>query len=257
MICDAHVHVGAFHHRCRGEWRPCCYTPREVCRVLKCAGVAHFIFSSLAAQRGAPYRLIRHEAQTVRRRFGPGAHPFYWLTADYYQEDPTLTRLAEGPWEGIKLHGLETPWATAYPEALEHILTEAEARNLPVQIHCGEDPTVRPTVWLPFVLRHPGVRFDFAHLRPLDETLEALRRCPNLFVDCAFASIDTALQVCAAGFADRLIFGTDFPIQASYRPQSLRKLYIAQLQPLAKRLATLCPCQTPIFRFLRGPTPCQ
>ena len=255
MICDAHIHVGPFHHLRRGEWRLCRYTPREVCHALKGAGVAHFIFSSLAAQRGVPYHAIAREARSVRRRFGPGAHPFYWLTAAYYREDPTLARLAEGPWEGIKLHGLETPWATAYPEELEHILTVAEARNLPVQIHCGEDPTVRPAVWLPFVLRHPGVRCDFAHLRPLEETLEALRRCPNLFVDSAFASVDTALQVCAAGFANRLLFGTDFPIQASYRPQALRKLYASQLRPEAKRLAAHCPCQETFCRFLRGPTP--
>ena len=77
-------------------------------------------------------------------------------------------------------------------------------------------------------------------------------RGPNLFVDSTFASVDTALQVCAAGFADRLLFGTDFPVQASYYPLSPRKLYTTQLRPAVRRLAAHCPCQETFFRFLHG-----
>ena len=221
MICDAHVHVGTPSN---GEL-PAEASPRFVADLLRRCGIAEFIFSSLGAQMGVPFGDIERDAFETREAFGAGAHAFLWLSGRYYDTDPDLKTLNSGIWEGIKLHERETAWVKERSRDFERILCILEERGLPLQIHAGEDAGCRPSDLLPFFLRHSGLRADLSHCRPLDDAIRTLKECPWLFADTAFLPPEHYAALTAAGVADRVMFGTDFPTHLSYYEGTAEELY--------------------------------
>ena len=228
MICDAHIHIG-WYYRCEFCAGICnrvehYYAPKDIASVMKSAGVSQFIFSSISCQKRVPTRVVEDEAFEMVSAFGSGAHPFFWVTREYYEKDPNLKILDSGFWEGVKIHEIETP------RGLDCILSLLEERDVPVQFHTGEDAGCYPKELLPFVEKHPCLRVDFAHCRPYKETVECLRRCPNLFTDTAFMPVEFYTDLIAAGVEDRVLFGTDFPIQCGFYEGELDCLYMSELE---------------------------
>ena len=229
MICDVHVHVGWYYRYSAGvgerNREPHYYAPQFVSDILKSAGIDEFIFSSISCQRQLSYAAVEKEALYVVEAFGKGAHPFYWVTGAFFDADPDFKVLDSGIWEGVKIHELETPWVKTRPEDLERVLSILEERNVPVQFHTGEDEGCYPHEILPFVMRHPNLRVDFAHCRPCAETIECLKRCDNLYTDTAFMPTECYSLLISAGLEDRALFGTDLPIQGGFYDGELAKLY--------------------------------
>ena len=216
MICDAHIHVGRYYRMTdaatfdRSDFY---YEPKVVADVLKRCGVDEFIFSPVALQNVVPREEVEREARETQEVFGPGAHPFYWVTGPFYDADPDFKILDHGLFEGVKIHELETPWVKERPKDLERILSVLEERNVPVQFHSGEAPGCYPHELLPFAKRHPKLRIDFAHCRPYKEMIRCLKECPNIFTDTAFMPAEYYFELIAAGVESQVMFGTDFPIQ--------------------------------------------
>lgn len=226
MICDAHIHVGDLgDDRTAREFKPA-----EIAAILKRQGVDEFIFSSMNAQKGLPFEVVQRDAVETKVAFGDGAHAFLWLAGRFYDADPAITALDSAIWEGVKLHEKETPWVKTRPRDLDRILSILEERNVPVQFHTGEDAGCFPHEILPFVKRHPRLRVDFAHCRPCKETIDCLMDCPNLFTDTAFMPPEHYPELVAAGVEDRVMFGTDLPIQAGFYEGTLDELYANDLE---------------------------
>lgn len=224
-ICDAHVHVGKIgDDRTRRA-----FPPEEIASILKAHGVSEFIFSSMNAQRGLPFVDIERDAIETKAAFGEGAHAFLWLAGRFYDDDPKLSALDSGLWDGVKLHELETPWVKERPRDLDRILDQLEERGLPVQFHTGEDKGCYPHELLPFVTRHPRLKVDFAHCRPYQETINCLKECPNLFTDTAFMPPEYYPELVAAGVDDRVMFGTDLPIQAGFYEREIADLFASDI----------------------------
>lgn len=225
-ICDAHVHVGAFRDL---RWEERYYSPEEIAGVLKAAGVEEFIFSSISAQRGVGVGQLIEEAERTKAAFGEGAHAFLWTTKRNWDADRDFKILDSGLWSGVKLHELETPWVKEFPNELERALSVLEERGVPVQFHTGEDRGCYPREVLQYVKRHPGLRVDFAHCRPCEETIECMKECGNLWTDTAFMPSGRMAALEAAGVADRVMFGTDLPIQGAYAEGGVAELYAKEL----------------------------
>ena len=192
------------------------YTPKVVANVLKHCGVDEFIFSSISCQRHVTIAEVEREARETQAAFGPGAHPFYWVTGPFYDADPDFKILDKGLFAGVKIHELETPWVKERPKDLDRILSVLEDRDVPVQFHSGEDTGCFPRELLPFAKRHPKLRIDFAHCRPYKEMIECLKECPNLFTDTAFFDPEHYPEIVAAGVESQVLFGTDLPIQGGF-----------------------------------------
>lgn len=246
MICDAHVHVGDI-----GDDRtPQEFKPAEIANILKKNGVDEFIFSSMNAQKGLPFEVIERDAIETKETFGEGAHAFYWLVGRFYDADPDLRALHSGLWDGVKLHELETPWVKERPRDLDRILSLLEERDVPVQFHTGEDKGCYPHELLPFVKRHPKLRVDFAHCRPFRETINCLKECPNLFTDTAFLLPEHYPELVAAGVEDRVMFGTDLPIQAGFYEGAIADLYARDLDAAHKHGYSKAVMSDNFLRFL-------
>lgn len=79
-----------------------------------------------------------------------------------------------------------------------------------ILIHCDED--YPPTLFEPFIKAHPTSLVQMAHCRPICETLYMLQNYPNTVCDSAMVSKESIERIQNEGFADRIRYGTDFPI---------------------------------------------
>lgn len=219
---DAHVHMGYFP-RC-GREEPYYYSPRRIFGALTRAGVDEFIVSSTNAVWDIEGTSMHAEAREMKRLAGQRAHVFFWVSLRYLEYDPDLAKLPEGVYEGLKLHGGESPWLQQ-PEQLTRVLSIARERAFPVQIHTGEnDNGVSNTIgeYLPFCRRYPELSVDLAHGCPHADVPAALTELPHLYVDTAFVSHETVQKWLVAGADEhRIMFGSDVPAPQLYEKVGL------------------------------------
>lgn len=223
MLCDAHVHVGYFPRYNREN--PFYYSPRRIVSVLKRCGVEEFIFSSTNAVWDESANAMHSEAKEMLRLAGNMAHAFFWCTLEYFQRDPELTTIPNF-YEGVKLHGGESSWLSK-PDSLTSLLRIAEKRNWKIQIHTDKDKKFGTMIeYEPFCHDFPDLHFNFAHGNPCALAGEIVRRNRNIWVDSAFVSEPTLLRWQGEpGLLDRILFGSDLPVQQRYSDVSLTGYY--------------------------------
>lgn len=234
MICDAHVHVGYYNRF--GHDGPFYWSPRKVAGVLALCGVSEFIVSSTNAQvKGISREDILREAREMRFRAGAAAHQFYWLSGRIYDEDPELSFLDTGLFEGLKFHELETPWMQRRKGDLLRVLAIAAERRLSVMFHCAPLPGCSAADLATLAGDFPAVRFDFAHFNPPDETIAVMERCPNIFADVSTLRMDDyeTIPPPSSNVKNRIMFGTDFPAMHARTNAGLAEWYRKQVERFA------------------------
>lgn len=211
MIFDCHVHMGYYARA--GHDEPFYYSPRRIVGVLNRCGVDEFIVSSTCAQvEGIRIKDIVHEAREMKRLVGGRAHIFFWLSGRLYDEDPTMAWFQTGLFEGIKLHECETPWSQKRRRDLEKILSFAEIHGLPVMFHAGPTGWCRPPKLADVARKHPTIRFNFAHCRPMKGMAKVIAECPNVWTDTAYMHFAEFPMLRNCDWHGRLMFGTDLPV---------------------------------------------
>lgn len=235
-MTDYHVHIG--------QWHDTYHEAETVFSTLKAGGVEELWFSSttscryctesIAVQKNAAlqkelptarelYELIRWEVQealAAAESLGIRAHPLYWVVPEvHFSGAATVARaMAELPYEGFKLHPRGNRWnlTDAQTAALaEAVFSYADSHALTVLVHCDDENT--PRLFEPFIARHPRATVQLAHSRPLEQTLYMLRAYPNTVCDSAFASEETVSAIRGADFADRIRYGSDYPISPIFQ----------------------------------------
>lgn len=151
------------------------------------------------------------ESQEMKRLAGRRAHIFCWISGRMVDEDPRLSFLDCGYYEGIKLHEGETAWNQSRTDDLARILTEAQTRCWPVQFHCSESDGMRPVELAKWAERFPTVNFDFAHCRPMAEMAHVVATHANVFTDCSYMPAELMARLRDFDWRGRLMFGSDFP----------------------------------------------
>lgn len=236
-MTDWHVHIG--------QWNEIYYEPGAVFRSIKASGTDEIYFSTTTSgryckesiavqentdlQKSLPtarelYEFIREEIGTaldVAKKVGLKAHPLYWVIPEVHgvknqSKAATIKEaMSDLPYEGFKIHPRGNVWdlSDAKTAALaEEVFSYAEEHSLFILIHTGPDDFELPAKFESFIARHPKVLVQLAHCRPLKDTLYMLRTYPNVVCDTAFVDDETKKKIEEAGFADRIRFGTDFPI---------------------------------------------
>ena len=110
----------------------------------------------------------------------------------------------------------------------------AEERNLGIMLHTDDDYPAGNCRGL--LMRHPRAKVVLAHGRPIEQAQAVLRECPNAFVDTAFMPLPLIRGLVGQGFGDRIIFGSDAPIDRCYYVGSSTRRYRARLQSIQKAL---------------------
>lgn len=227
MLFDIHVHMGQFFDDY--------YTPPRVLRTLKCAGITHFAYSSTSNVVTDDPPFMREEREAMRELSEGRAVALLWVTHSMLRKSRDLYLYLDDGIRGLKVHGGSERWLPK-GKTFERIFDIAKERNLAVMLHTGEKDECFAGMYGPIIKKHPQVKVILAHGRPLVQTMDVLRNCPNAFVDTAFMPHGHLQVLLQEGFADRVLFGTDTPIPGRSLSSSLPR-YLRMRIERSERIA--------------------
>jgi predicted TIM-barrel fold metal-dependent hydrolase len=182
------------------------------------AGIGHFIVQSVATtakQVRSINEFISASVASDPRLTGLGTmHP------DCEDPKAEIDHLMELGLLGIKIH----PDIQAFPiddPRMMQTYALCEERGLPILMHTGDYryDFSNPNRLIPVLEQFKNLTVIGAHMGGWslwDKAYEALCDYPNLFVDCSstmpFSSPETAKRLIRAYGAERVLFGTDYPM---------------------------------------------
>lgn len=205
MIFDNHVHVGWFSDGY--------HTPKEVWYSAKAAGIDGMAVASTStcAER---YKDVCREMRELKRLSANRIFPLLWLTPRMMKVKYALPYMMH---KGIRLQGVKFHFE-AHPEwsrifrLLSKGLDIARKLNVPVLIHTGNENCCHARLFKRIIEENKDLTFVLTHGRPIDETIDVLRCCNNSYVDTAFMPMSDIKLLVKSGLSERILFGTDAPI---------------------------------------------
>jgi len=88
--------------------------------------------------------------------------------------------------------------------------------DVPLLLHTGQLKECHAAVFDSMIATHPDITFVLAHGRPVGEACELLKKYENVYVDTAFMSVGEIVHLVKNDCTDRILFGTDAPINLVY-----------------------------------------
>lgn len=217
-MIDNHVHVG---------WYTDGYhSPKEVWQAEQDAGVDDIVVSSTSTCAEL-YKLVVQEIRELIKLGGAHIHPVLWLTPRMMRTRGIRYMLhSKIRWQALKMH-----WEAHHEWYYNRMLTMealiiARKLDVPILLHTGNFKECHASVFQPLSLENPDLTFVLAHSRPIDETLDVLHNCPNTMVDTAFMPSQDVLRLAENGYSDRILFGTDAPINLLFYEDRTTTEYI-------------------------------
>lgn len=207
-MIDNHVHVG---------WYTDGYhSPKEVWQAELDAGIDEIAVSSTSTCAEL-YKLVVREMLELISFGGSSIHPILWLTPRMMNTRGLSYMLhSKIRWQGVKMHWKAHREWYYNRNLLHNALEVARWLEVPVLFHTGNFKECKASVFGDICKQYNDLKFVLAHGRPLDETMGIMDECPNVFVDTAFMPASQVKELADAGLSDRILFGTDAPINLIY-----------------------------------------
>ena len=204
---DYHVHIG--------QWYDVYYSYNTVLDTLKARGVEEAWFSSTSSE------LYCKESFDVKNNNSDSSQLPTALELYDFIKNEVLEAIEYG--KKINLRAVPLYWVIpevhfstianiSIEKAMKEVFRYADKYELPILVHCGCDDFEKPKLFEKFIAKYPNVKVQLAHCKPLEDTLYMLKKYPNTSCDTAFVSEDVQNQIIAAGFGNRIRYGSDFPI---------------------------------------------
>lgn len=219
MICDAHIHIGQFYN---------IYThPKELAFFLDLVGVDRFSVSSTSICEGNHKKVLK-ELFELRSIMKDRMFPVLWIIPQMLDTDGLRMFIdSELPWKCLKIHPQlhPTEW-DPFGKNMGKVLHLAKKLKLPILIHTGDFEFCHAGLYLQLASENPDILFILAHGRPIDETIKVMKTCDNVYTDTAFMPTENIAKLCSAELADRILWGTDYPIpKYFFRNESMADYY--------------------------------
>ena len=222
MLIDSHIHIGQYYHICT--------SPIDLVQMMDAVGVKQFAVCSTSICEG-DYDKVLCEMVKLSDIAQERLHPILWIIPSMLTDGGLERFLKSGiKWECLKIHPQLNPSAWRGSESyLNEVTSLAKSQNLPLLIHTGETEGCYPVLFEQAVADNPTVNFILAHARPLDQAISLMKVYPNVWADTAFVPTGNVIRLCEAGFSNRILWGTDYPITRYYYPETDMKQYYADL----------------------------
>lgn len=221
-INDFHIHVGQFNDKY--------FSPESVWSFLKSVGVDYFAVSSSSICGYNINQALSDIKQIVSLSAGR-AYPVLWLMPGLFSDEPLNVFLKSGiSWKCVKMHGFHD-WTNG---DIEKALSVARILNVPFMMHTGGRKHCDAGQYYSICKKNPNQQFVLAHSRPCDETIDVMKKCENVWADTAFTPIEDVVKIIEAGFEDRVMWGSDYPIpELYYKHCSIKRLYLEKIESLS------------------------
>jgi len=232
-MLDTHIHIGQFEE----EY----YEFERVFEAIFASGkITQIRYSSTSSCIfDVKYAQVFKEIEASQREYADRATPLFWFVPDYINQGIKIeAAMSELNYGGFKLHPFGNNWNfendTKQTDILHEIFDYADKRKLPIKIHTGESGIDSPNRFEQFFGEYSNAQIILAHCRPAAETVEMMKKHANVFGDTAFVSKERIDIVKNAGFGERVLFGTDFPITHYFygreKGNSLKQQYLEDLE---------------------------
>lgn len=208
-ICDSHIHVGDFFggiHFC----------PEEIACLCESQGLNKFLFFQTASDFGfySRYKYFLRDIDKIYELAGKDkAFPALWIP---FNELKNLRKYWRSDFSAVKIH-----------PAVEGALRDSDYKyameltsdiGVPLIIHTAYDDEYSCLRFAKIAENVVGLKLVLAHGRPFDKCVEALQTGENIFADTAYMPMEEAKKISEFGYGDRLIFGSDFPLDRFHFP---------------------------------------
>ena len=230
-MTDSHIHVG--------QYFSIYSAPLSIKSFLDSVGVRSFAVSSTTTCDEDFHKVV-DEIKGIKKLCGDRALPVLWVLPQMFRDvDNTLGALMDSgiDWRCLKIHPQLHPevWSKDGSPEMKWVIRLSRTLNCPILIHSGEMPGCSPLLYANTFMDNPDRTFILAHGRPIKETIEIMTECPNVWVDTAFMPTEHIVELCKAGFVDRILWGTDYPIPKHFYPDRDMKEYYMSLVTELKR----------------------
>ena len=221
-MIDAHIHIGQFYDL---------YTfPTELKHFLDFVGVERFAASSTTICAG-DYEKVMDEIKELVAICGNRFLPVLWITPSMLKDGGLFKMMDSGiSWQCLKIHPQLHPMAwQGDSHEMKWVASMASVLQMPLLIHTGEMEGCYPKFYEKTIAGFPNVTFILAHGRPINDTIELMKKHSNVWVDTAFMPIEHICKLCDEKLSERVLWGTDYPIPKYYNPQDEMKTYYLDL----------------------------
>lgn len=215
MLIDNHIHTGWF----KGHY----YSAQYVWNEIQSTGIDRVAISSLSSVSQGFHKIAIREIKEMQRLGKDRIIPLLWVCPNMFKPkgEYVLRELLHSgiDWQGIKIHYYMHPEWQRNKALASKAFALARQMQLPILAHTGGSLESDAGVFLEIARANSDVTIILAHGRPIEEAVEVLQNCPNTMVDTAFMPMEDQKKLVDTGFASRLLFGTDIPINKFYYPQ--------------------------------------
>lgn len=229
MIIDNHVHVGWF--------RDGYHNPSDIWNDVQRAGVDEICVSSTSSCAEL-YDLVIEEMLELKSLACEKIHPILWVTPKMLSGGH-ISQMLSAPfvWEGVKMHPKAHPeWGEDRSMATKAAKL-ANALNVPMLIHTDEDYIANAGTYEFLYDAYPQQLFVLAHGKPMGQVLRLLHKYQNVIVDTAFMNIENIERIVNEGFSNRIVFGTDVPINKLFFKKATPSYIRGCIADIQKRLS--------------------
>ena len=224
-MIDVHIHVGNFKNLY--------FSPKKVAYAMKRLKVKYYYFSSTSTGN-IPFRDVRREIEDLVFFSEGRAIPFLWVSPEMLRYSQDLKRYFYRDFAGIKIHGTQG-WKP-YGKNIRRVLSIARDRNLPVMLHTGGYKNYDAGAFMNLCLEFDDVKIILAHGRPIDQAVEVMKECPNVWADTAFMPIPDILKLKKLGLVSHVLWGTDLPVMRYFYKIPVREYYERRIKEVLKIL---------------------
>ena len=190
-------------------------------------GALHGVYLYDCASRTVERTLTQGEASCLSIDTDSKGRIWISTTQGLYCYDHGSTQLFDGHntagllhskirWQGVKMHWKAHREWYYNRKLLHNALEVARWLEVPVLFHTGNFKECKACVFMDICKQYDDLTFVLAHGRPLDEAKNVLEECANVYVDTAFMPADHVKELADAGYSNRILYGTDVPINLLY-----------------------------------------
>lgn len=223
FICtDIHTHIGQFEQTY--------YDYHDVFSALKNNGIVSTTFAYLTPlfTKSEPaiefYKAVTEELKDALKyanQIGLEVNALYWIDPVVISGGISIESIMkEFNYKGFAIHSFLNDWNLSKEEnvrLLNEVFEYSKSYNYEIFIHTGCSERDNPRLFEKWFADFPEVKVHLAHCKDSIPIIDLFSKYANLVGDTAFCPQESYEAICNAGFKDRMLFGTDFPISHWYQ----------------------------------------